>query len=86
LYPHKAPKKSTPKKLRPNQRHKVECRAIAKELWTKDPTVTITAMIYSNEINGAFNGRVYAERTIRDWIKDLCPNRSPGRRPKKKPC
>ena len=28
-------------------------------------------------------GKIYAEKTIRNWIKELCPNRSPGRRPNK---
>lgn len=73
----------TEKKLRPSQRHKIECRKIAKILWEKDPTITIADMIYKDELNKVLDGKTYSEKTIRSWIKDLCPNRSPGRRPKK---
>jgi len=30
-------------------------------------------------------GKMFNEDTIRRWIKDLCPDRSPGRRPETKP-
>ena len=73
----------TEKKLRPVQRHKKECREVAKKIWKKDSTITIADMLMKDEITYACEGRIYAEKTIRDWIKDLCPNRSPGRRPKK---
>jgi hypothetical protein len=71
-------------KLRPNQRHKEACRAKAKEIWEVSPGITIEDMIQHDEINEIFDGRVYGEKTIRNWIKDLCPNRKPGRRPKAK--
>ncbi len=71
------------RKLRPNQKHKIACRKIAKELWEKDPSITIADMAKSNEIKIAWDGRIYAKSTIRNWIKDECPDRSPGRRPKK---
>ena len=71
------------KKLRPNQRHKIECRTIAERIWENEPNVTITDMIWRDEIAKACETKVYKESTLWDWVKDLCPNRSPGRRPKK---
>jgi hypothetical protein len=71
------------KKLRPNQNHKIEYRKVAESLWEKNPTITITDMCYKDEINEISDPKQYSEKTIRNWIKDLCPNRSPGRRPKK---
>jgi hypothetical protein len=76
--------KSTDKKLRPNQKHKIECRKVAERLWKKDPTTTIADMIMKDEIVNACDGKIYSEKTIRNWINILCPDRSPGRRPKKK--
>jgi hypothetical protein len=72
------------KKLRPSQQHKQNCREVAKALWDENPEITIADMVLRDEITQACDGKLYAEKTIRDWIKDLCPNRSPGRRPKKK--
>lgn len=65
---------------------KEETRAKAKALWVKDPTITIVDMAYKDELNEVAlmkNGSVYSEATIKKWIKDLCPDRKPGRRPKK---
>ncbi len=76
--------KKPEKKLRPSQIHKIKCREVAQKLWDEDPTLTIVDMTYKNEINAVFDGKSYVEKTIRDWIKDLCPDRSPGRRVKKK--
>ena len=73
------------KKLRPEQRHKIECRKVATKLWKKYPTMTIAGMIYRQEIidvSKRSNGDTYMENTVRNWIKDLCPNAKPGR-PKK---
>lgn len=67
---------------------KEKVREKARELWRKDPTITIADMFVNNEISEIAvrkNGEIFAEKTIRDWIKDLCPDRSPGRRPKKNP-
>jgi hypothetical protein len=70
------------KNLRQSQMHNARCRAIAEVLWGQNPKMTIEDMINSDEINkiGCEN-ESYNEKTIRNWIKDLCPNRSPGRRP-----
>jgi hypothetical protein len=72
------------KKLRPSQRHKMECRKVAERLWKENPKMTIADICHHNDINRIFDGKVYAEKTIRNWIKDLCPNRRAGRRPKAK--
>jgi hypothetical protein len=74
------PKGKSTKKLRPNQEHKQQCREAVKELWREDQTITIANMIHKDEIVKACNGEKYADKTIRRWINDLCPNRSPGRR------
>jgi hypothetical protein len=71
-------------KLRPNQSHKVKCRKIAARIWENEPNVTIADMIWRDEIAEACENKTYNESTLRNWIKDLSPNRSPGRRPEKK--
>jgi hypothetical protein len=68
---------------RKSQEHKERCRTEARILWEKDPSITIEDMANRDEINQAFDGKVYQPKTIREWIKDLCSNRNPGRRPKK---
>jgi hypothetical protein len=75
--------KKSEKKLRPNQLHKLKCREVAQKIWKEDPSITIADMIHKDEINEVCDGKVYTEKTIRNWIKDLCPDRSPGRRRKK---
>ena len=68
------------KKLRPVQKCKIDCREMAKELWEKDPTFTISAMFDHAEIKKIRNNK-YMKKTFRNWVKNLCPNRKPGRRP-----
>jgi len=71
-------------KLRPNQRHKIEVIKVAQKLWEKDPDRTIADIVKnSTEIVAACDGKLYVEKTIRNWINEFCPNRDPGRRPKK---
>ena len=69
--------------LRPSRLHNWKCREIAEELWKKDPRMTIADMIMRDEITAACDGKLYNEKTLRKWIKDLCPDRSHGRRPKR---
>jgi hypothetical protein len=67
-------------------RGKVREKAI--ELWQNDPTITIADMFVNHEISEIAvreNGEIFVEKTIRDWIEDLCPDRSPGRQPETKP-
>jgi len=78
------PDEKPKKKQRPNQIHREKCREVAQRLWEESPTITIADMAYKDEIIEACNGKVYAEKTIRNWTNDLCPDRSPGRRSKKK--
>jgi len=76
-----------PKKKAHNEMCKKKCQEIAVRRWAEDPTITIRDMIDSQEIVDAAqkkDGSLYLEKTIRDWIKHLCPDRKPGRRPKKK--
>jgi hypothetical protein len=67
---------------RRSQIHRERCRAIAALLWEQDPETTIEAMINKPEIiRHGCEGHTYNGKTLRDWIKDLAPNRDPGRRP-----
>lgn len=70
------------KKLLPSQKAKIQCREVAEKLWKQDDSITIAAMSEKKEILEA-GGEDYAPKTLRRWIKDLSPNRRPGRRPKK---
>ena len=72
------------RKLRPEQRYKLACRESAEKIWEEDPNLTIEKMIDRKEITHACQGTAYIRNTIRNWIKDLCPNRNPGRPKKKK--
>jgi len=70
------------KPLRKSQRHMERCRAIAEYLWSKYPEATIADLIRSDDINKiGCEGRHYVDNTLREWIKNLCPDRTPGRRP-----
>jgi hypothetical protein len=65
---------------------KLMCREVAKKLWDADAEITIADMCVCDEISEVAkqkSGELYKEGTIAKWIKDLCPNRQPGRRPKK---
>jgi hypothetical protein len=60
-----------------------KCREIAKRIWDRQPDFTIAAMINHSEIirqTRKADGSAYSEMTIRNWIRDLCPNPKPGRR------
>jgi hypothetical protein len=74
-----------PAPLRDNQRHRERCRAIAQLLWEHEPVMTIEAMIDRPEITRVGQQDTpYDRKTLRNWIKDLCPNPRPGR-PRKLP-
>jgi hypothetical protein len=75
------------KNLRPSQKARFECRKVAKSKWKDNHQITIARMIEDDDIVQASkkkDGNLYTEKTVRDWIKDLCPNRSPGRPSKNK--
>lgn len=64
-----------------------KCREIAKQIWNQQPDLTIAGMINRNEIirqTKRPDGSTYSEMTVRSWIRDLCPNPKPGRRPEKR--
>ncbi len=61
-----------------------KCREIARRIWDRQPDFTIAAMINHSEIIRQArkpDGGSYSEMTIRNWIRDLCPNPRQGRRP-----
>jgi hypothetical protein len=64
------------------QRNKRKVCEIAKRKWDENPSMTIEEMTMDDEITIAA-GKNYYPGTLRKWIKDLCPDRKPGRRPKK---
>lgn len=73
------------KKLRPNQLAREKCRVAAQTLWHIYPNMTIREMEERKEILEFGGGAHFqGKNTIRDWIKDLQPNKKPGR-PKKTP-
>ena len=64
-----------------------KCREISKRIWDRQPDFTIAGMINRSEIvRHAIqpDGSPYSEWTVRNWIRDLCPNPKPGRRPARK--
>jgi hypothetical protein len=65
-----------------------KCWKIAKHIWDRQPDFSIAAMINHSEIirqARKLEGSYYSEMTIRNWIRDLCPNPKPGRRPAASP-
>lgn len=73
------------RKPSPSSTAKKIVREIAKDLWKKEPDITKADMAMRDEITIACTniGREYAVSTIEKWIKDLNPNRKPGRRKQK---
>ncbi len=70
-----------PRKLRLEQEHRQRCRGVAALLWDALPSIKITRMAEKEELyKFGCEGTAYKKETIQNWIKDLCPNRSPGRR------
>lgn len=67
---------------------KEKVREKADELWNKkNQPIPIAEMVLRDELNKITEdicGKIFTEKTLRDWIKDLCPNRKPGRRPNPK--
>lgn len=80
-------RKTTEKKPTHRDEQRAGCREVAARIWSNEQKITIADMIFSNELapyTQNKKGGMYTEKTIRNWIKDLCPNRSQGRRPIKK--
>jgi hypothetical protein len=79
-------KKIQPQQRRPDQEAKSRCRDIAAMIWKEHPNMTIADMIKQDKIIAAStrkDGKLYVEKTVHGWLKDLCPNPKPGRRPQK---
>jgi hypothetical protein len=89
------PPAESPRKLRPNQKHREQVRDVARRIWREDPTVTIADMIRRDEIREMFapgmaapevpQSKEYKQKTLRNWVKDLAPTHKPGRRAKLSP-
>lgn len=81
------PDKPKPADKHPRARHKKQARAVAIDLWNKHPAMTVPEMIEHDEIimvSTKGNGKLYSEKTVKSWIKDLNPNEQLKGRPKKK--
>ena len=76
------------KKPTKHQKYKKLFRDCAAKLWETDTKRTIVSVVADPELNSiqaTLGMKKYKLRTIYGYIKDLCPNRKPGRRsPKKK--
>jgi hypothetical protein len=61
---------------------KQRCRVVAEILWRRDQAATLVDIFRHEWIQlVACAGRHPTEKTFREWVKDLNPNRKPGRRP-----
>lgn len=69
--------------LKESQLDKIRCEAIAQALWHQDKEITLSSMVNRSEIKKYGNGSLYAEDTLKGWIKGLCPKPRPAGRPKK---
>lgn len=80
----KVPEKK--KEERWSEIQKKKFREGAKKVWEQDPSVTIEGMMERPELleyTKRKDGNLFINKTLRDWIKNLCPDRKPGRRKKK---
>jgi len=77
------------KPMHHTEKHRLRARTVAAELWAeKYKDLSVPELIETQEMldatrrsDGIAN---YADRTIKDWIKDLCPNPPLVGAPKKK--
>lgn len=85
LQPSPTPNPVKPRKLTSRQRHREEARAVAQRIWSLDPAITIEEMSRRQGVatNAQERSRGVTQDTLRNWIKDLAPDRKPGRRPTK---
>lgn len=73
------------RKLTSRQRHREEARAVAQRIWALEPSITIEEMSKRQGIatNAQERSRGVTQDTLKNWIRDLAPDRKPGRRPTK---
>lgn len=70
--------KPSDKLLRPDQKAKERCRAIAEMLWDQNKTIKTKEMIIRPEIEKYGTRSMFEPKTVYGWIKDLAPkNRMP---------
>lgn len=82
LYP--APtKKQANNRLTELRTLKEKVRVAAQKLWKNCPQITKADMCLRDEINSILGDSGITAETLQRWIKDLNPNRKPGRRPNK---
>lgn len=61
---------------------KQRCRVVAEIIWRNDPQTTLARVFRHAWIQEvACEGKPPTEKTFREWVKDLNPDRRPGRRP-----
>ena len=66
-------------RLRDNRRQR--CRVAAAIIWQDDPGATLPQVYQHDWVQLlACEGQPPTEKSFREWVKDLNPNRSPGRR------
>jgi len=61
------------------------CRELAKTKWAVQQDMIIPKMVdyLLRRYPEGYRGQTVTPGTVRNWIKDLCPNRKPGRRVRK---
>lgn len=68
---------------RKSQLARASVRAVAALLWRQHPGLNIEGMVSNADLRTfglrAMGHRDYAEATVREWIRDLCPNPKAGR-------
>lgn len=68
-------------RLRDSRRQR--CRVAAAIIWKNDPKATLVRVFRHEWVQEiACEGRPPTEKAFREWVKDLNPNRNPGRRRK----
>lgn len=72
-------KAKTVKKLRPDQQDKLDCQAIAKEIWTKNPQFTKVEVINSSVL-APYKNKYTGKNTLSNWLKEIDPRPVEDRR------
>ncbi|AOU26017.1 TPA: hypothetical protein P5J75_001958 [Legionella pneumophila] len=71
------------KKLRPSQKAKIACQAIARVLWDSHPTMTIEEMkVHPAILKHGYGSYYSGKNTLRDWLSEVDPrpkNKKTGR-------
>lgn len=75
--PYESPAMKEEKNYRPatETEDKIRCQAIASALWELDPAIHPIHMVRSKIIQQIGNGRTYDNETIKEWIKNVDPQK-----------